>query len=75
MTTTEPEHYPSLITIFCDDCGYEDSRDYMVSENDTQETRFGYARAFLAAKKGWNIIPDHLDLCNDCSGSCYGPEE
>ena len=73
--TAPVESYPAQITIFCDDCGFEDTRDYLVSENDSQETRFEYARTYLAAKQGWCIIPDHIDLCNNCSGSCYGPED
>jgi len=59
--------YPALITVFCDECGKEESRDFLVAETDSAETRFGYARAYLEKEKGWLIIPDHLDLCDTCS--------
>jgi hypothetical protein len=67
MTETQnAETYPTQIVIFCDDCGVEHVADYLVSEDDDQETRFGYARA-QAAKDGWLIMPGHLDMCPACS--------
>jgi hypothetical protein len=60
------EQYPKQIAVFCDECGTDEVHDYMVSEDDDQETRLGYARKYLAEEKGW-LIQDNLDLCPECS--------
>lgn len=45
--------YPSQITVFCDHCGHEATRDYMVSEHMTRAERLGVARKHLVANEGW----------------------
>jgi len=59
--------FPSEITVFCDFCGIEHSGDYIVTEADNSETRFGFARAHLKTL-GW-VYKDGLDLCPECQDS------
>ena len=56
--------FPSLITVFCDRCGHEESEDVLVRESDESHIRFGYLRAHLR-RKGWqgNV---QGDLCPAC---------
>lgn len=51
------------VTIFCDECGFEDTADYT---GETREDRFEAARRHLAAVTGWTIDDDE-DLCPACS--------
>lgn len=52
-----------LVTIFCDNCGFEDSVDCTGA---TREVRFEVARRHLAETKGWTI-DEVEDLCPTCS--------
>ncbi|MEU3976863.1 hypothetical protein [Streptomyces bacillaris] len=45
--------YPSQITVFCDHCGVEATRDYMVSVDMTRAERLGVARKHLVDNEGW----------------------
>lgn len=66
MSTPEaPEHYPCQVGIYCDDCGINDVRDYLVSDEDGQKARFEYARAALR-REGWKCDMNG-DLCPDCA--------
>ncbi|MEU1800839.1 hypothetical protein [Streptomyces sp. NPDC019937] len=55
--------YPSQITVFCDHCGHEDTRDYLVSEDMTRQERLAVARQYLVANEGWECDPDGDDFC------------
>jgi hypothetical protein len=56
------------VTIFCDNCGYEETADYT---GETKEIRFEAAREYLAEHKGWTVTAD-ADLC---PGVCAEPAE
>ncbi|MDQ0694270.1 hypothetical protein [Streptomyces sp. W4I9-2] len=45
--------YPSQITVFCDHCGHEATRDYMVSTDMTSAERLAVARKHLVDNEGW----------------------
>lgn len=63
-----PARFPSQITVYCDACGGEHSGDYVVSEEDIAEVRFGYARKHLSENEGWQC--DELgDFCPKCKTS------
>jgi hypothetical protein len=51
------------VTIFCDECGREETGDYT---GETREARFEAARDHLAATAGWEITDVH-DLCPSCA--------
>lgn len=53
--------FPCSIAVFCDVCEHEERGDYLVREVDAQETRFGFARAFLRTQ-GWRC-DDTGDFC------------
>lgn len=63
--------FPSLITVFCDGCGDEESEDVLVRESDESHTRFGYLRAHLR-RRGWQCNVQG-DLCPDCLSQPPGP--
>ncbi|MFF8910196.1 hypothetical protein [Streptomyces olivaceoviridis] len=57
-------YYPSKIVVFCDECGTESARDYMVSTEQTSAERLEVARRHLRAE-GWqcdatgDFCPEH----------------
>lgn len=55
--------YPTLITVFCDRCGTEDTGDYMVRVGMTSRERLAVARAHLVANQGWEHTADGDDFC------------
>ncbi|QQC89860.1 hypothetical protein [Streptomyces alfalfae] len=55
--------YPSKIVVFCDECGAEDARDYMVSTEQTSAERLEVARAHLRAQ-GWRC-DESGDYCTE----------
>lgn len=70
MPSLVPDHIRAAIhaghvgqvTIYCDECGIEDTADYT---GETREIRFAVARQHLAQTKGWDI-GDAYDLCPRC---------
>lgn len=66
-------YYPSKIVVFCDDCGAEDARDYMVSTEQSSAERLEVARAQLRAE-GWqcdrsgDYCPRHKAENEKCPG-------
>ncbi|GAB2859020.1 hypothetical protein GCM10022221_68200 [Actinocorallia aurea] len=61
----DPHSGPALITVFCDRCGIKETADYLVHEEDSPQTRYGYARKHLRKRKGWTC--DHRgDFCPAC---------
>lgn len=66
LTDPNEETYPTLLVVYCDDCGLQEFGDFLVHVDDDPETRFGYIRRHLADNKGWLIIPMELDLCPEC---------
>ncbi|MFJ3097386.1 hypothetical protein [Streptomyces hydrogenans] len=55
--------YPTQITVFCDHCGREATRDYMVSDSMTSTERLAAARTHLAQNEGWQHDEDGDDFC------------
>ena len=64
QNTEHAQPMPAQLTIYCDDCGRTDTRDYLVSSADSAETKFGYARALLN-RIGWRC-DDGGDTCPRC---------
>lgn len=60
-------YYPSRITVFCDDCGVEETGEYMVREDMTRDERYGVARKHLVDTKGWSCTPGPDDICPTCA--------
>lgn len=60
--------YPAQITVYCDGCGSEETGDYVVSDADIAEVRFGYARKHLREKKEWQCDVNG-DFCPACKTS------
>ncbi|MEV0114648.1 hypothetical protein AB0H77_15550 [Streptomyces sp. NPDC050844] len=65
---------PAQITVFCDrdGCGAEETADYMVREDMTDEQRLGVARSHLVESKGWRCTPEDGDFCPEHTspGAC-----
>lgn len=62
--------YPSKITVYCDDCGTENTGEYMVSTEMTSMQRLAVARNHLTANKGWRHDPSTgEDFCPAHAGS------
>lgn len=59
--------FPSRIAVFCDECGFTESGEYMVSEEQTKAERLEVARAHLR-KRGWQCDEDG-DFCREHAGS------
>lgn len=59
--------YPSRIAVFCDECGFTESGEYMVSEEQTKAERLEVARAHLR-KRGWQCDEDG-DFCREHASS------
>lgn len=57
--------YPALLAIFCDDCAFEHSADYLVPADSTKAERFEIARDHLRSNLGW-ICDGSGDYCPDC---------
>lgn len=57
--------YPSQIGVFCDDCGTEVVRDYLVSTEQTKVERLEVARASLRGE-GWQC-DEEGDFCPACT--------
>lgn len=55
--------FPCSVAVFCDVCEREERGDYLVHEHDSQDVRFGYARAYLRTQ-GWRC-DDTGDFCPD----------
>ncbi|MFJ5984228.1 hypothetical protein [Lentzea sp. NPDC092896] len=53
------DRFSCEIAVFCDTCEHEERGDYLVHENDSENRRFGYARAYLRTQ-GW-----HCDKSGD----------
>lgn len=62
-------YYPSRITVFCDECGTEETGEFMVSEDMTGEQRLAVARKHLADTKGWEHTEAGDDFCPEHAGS------
>jgi hypothetical protein len=58
--------YPSKIAVYCDECGTEVARDYMVSTGQPRSERLEVARAHLRGN-GWRC-DEHGDFCPACAG-------
>lgn len=57
------ENMPVLVTVFCDECGDEESNDYLVPAG---HDSLVVARQWLAENKGWTIkFP--FDFCPECN--------
>lgn len=65
-----PEMFPSQIGVFCDRCRVVFTGDFMVSEDDDQKTRFGYARTHLN-DLGWRC-DETGDFCPTCKSKVEG---
>lgn len=59
--------FPSRIAVFCDECGFTESGEYMVSEEQSKAERLEVARAHLR-KSGWQCDEDG-DFCREHAGS------
>lgn len=59
------ETFPVCIVVFCDECGVEARRDYLVHDLMTREQRLGVARHHMNRNEGWSCTPDG-DFCQDC---------
>jgi hypothetical protein len=57
------DRVPCEVAVFCDVCEHEVRGDYLVYENDSQDVRFRYARAYLRMQ-GWRC-DDTGDFCPD----------
>jgi hypothetical protein len=57
--------YPSAITIFCDECGIQNTGDYVVNDTMAAADRYQVARDHLNAERDW-ICDDVADLCPRC---------
>jgi hypothetical protein len=57
------ELYPAQITVFCDHCGTEATRDYVVSDDMTRAERLAVARKHLVTNEGWQHDDDGDDFC------------
>jgi len=57
--------YPSQITVFCDNCGVENTGDYLVPADSTSHGRFEIARGHLRST-GWHCSGAG-DYCTDCA--------
>lgn len=64
MSELPGDMYPSLIGVYCDHCATTVEADYIVSTQDDQATKFGYARAHLRTL-GW-VCDAWVDLCPHC---------
>lgn len=64
----DPRH-PSRITVFCDQCGTENSGEYMVSAEMTSTERLAVARQHLVTNAGWEHTADGDDYCPEHAGS------
>jgi hypothetical protein len=58
--------FPTLITVFCDQCGRECTEDVIVHEADSSPRRCGYLRAHLR-RQGWQC-DEGGDNCPECHG-------
>jgi hypothetical protein len=61
------EKYPSAITIFCDECGIENTGDYVVNDTMGAADRYQVARDHLNIECDWRC-DDISDLCPRCKG-------
>jgi len=57
------EDMPILVTVFCDECGVEETNDYLVPAG--VDSLF-VARTYLKENKGWFVSPFE-DLCPECN--------
>lgn len=59
-----PDEFPSKITVFCDECHTEVTRDYVINEDMTKAERLEVARASLR-REGWrcDAFGDHCPAC------------
>jgi hypothetical protein len=55
--------YPAHITVFCDHCGREATRDYMVSDSMNSVERLIVARTHLVENEGWQHDEYGDDFC------------
>jgi hypothetical protein len=65
--------YPSRITVFCDDCGVQNTGEYMVSTEQTSTERLEVARAHLRTQ-GWQC-DETGDFCPEHKGAASAPDE
>lgn len=56
------EDMPILVTVFCDECGVEESHDYWVKAGTDS---LAVARQHLKTNKGW-LVTLFEDLCPEC---------
>ncbi len=56
--------YPAAIGVYCDECGAEVRRDFLVSDRMDRAARFETARSHLRTA-GWQCTPG-TDLCATC---------
>lgn len=57
--------YPTQITIFCDNCGVENTADYLVTADSTSAERLDIARDHMRTQLGWTCDEngDHCPAC------------
>ena len=59
------EVFPLTIAVFCDGCGTEVQKPYLVHDLMTREQRLGVARDHMSRDKGWSCTADG-DFCPAC---------
>jgi hypothetical protein len=62
----DPHAMPVRITVFCDTCGVEDTRDYLLRDDMPKIERLAAARRVLVERDGWQCTPE-ADLCPRCA--------
>lgn len=69
------EAFPCQITVFCDECGVEETGDYVVHTGMNEYERLNVARRFLADYRGWTCGNDG-DFCFTCedTGGAIKPQ-
>jgi len=66
LSDPTPDLYPSRVVVVCDDCKVEHPLNYLVPNQEALVVVRSEARA-QAKSDGWLIMPDHLDMCPQCS--------
>jgi hypothetical protein len=60
--TPTGQHYPCQIGVYCDDCGFTRTGDYLVSDLMTKDERLSVARNWLVRNENWQCDADG-DYC------------